>query len=63
MGISYPADAKPRIKWDHVDGPLLTCHDGTPHWLTMWERLLYRAGYLTIEELDRRYNSEPQKGW
>lgn len=62
MGHSYPADAKPHIKWDHVDGPLLTCRDGTPHWLSAWERLLMHSGFLTIDELDRRHNNEPQKG-
>jgi hypothetical protein len=61
-GHSYPSDSKPHIKWNHVDGPLLICRDGTPHFLSAWERFLFRANFLTIEELDRRHNSEPRKG-
>lgn len=63
MTVSRQAGAEPHIKWNHVDGPMLTCRDGSAHWLTMWERFLFRAGFLTLEELDKRYNSEPQKGW
>lgn len=61
MSVQRGPDAKPTIQWNHVDGPMLICADGTPHWLTMWERLLFRAGFLTLEQLDRQYNSEPCK--
>ena len=37
--IQYPKDSEPHINWNHIDGPLLTCRDGTPHWLTVTERL------------------------
>lgn len=53
-------NAKPYIKWDHTDGPLLVCADGTPHWLTLWESLCVRAGILKLDRLDRKYNSKPR---
>ena len=37
-------DARPHVQWNHCDGPLLVCADGTPHWLTLWERMALRAG-------------------
>lgn len=54
--------AKPHINWKHIDGPLLTCRDGTPHWLTMAERLWLKLGLTTIEQLDAKHNHEPQRG-
>ena len=59
---SYPIESKPSITWNHVDGTLLTCRDGTPHWLSLWEKLSLRAGLISLEDLDRKYNSEPQRG-
>lgn len=53
--VGFPADSKPHINWKHVDGPLLCCRDGTPHWLTMQERIWMRLGLTNIEQLDRRY--------
>lgn len=55
-------NAKPRIKWNHIDGPLLICRDGTLHWLTMAERLWTRLGLTTIDQLDAKYNHEPPQG-
>ena len=60
--VSYPNDSKPHIEWGHVDGPLLICRDGTPHWLTRAERLWLRLGLTTIEQLDAKHNREPQRG-
>jgi len=60
--LSYEAGAKPYIQWNHIDGALLTCSDGTPHWLTLIERLLVKSGFMSIEQLDNKYNSEPRKG-
>jgi hypothetical protein len=60
--IQYPADSKPHIKWNHIDGPLLFCRDGTPHWLTIRERLWLRMGLTNINQLDEKYCQEPQRG-
>lgn len=62
MKWGYPDDSKPHIQWNHADGPLLVCRDGTPHWLTMAERLWLRLGLTTLEQLDVKYNHEPQRG-
>lgn len=62
MDIGYPDESRPHIQWNHVDGPLLVCRDGTPHWLTAWERLLVRSGFMTIDHLDAKYNHEPCRG-
>jgi hypothetical protein len=50
--LSY---SKPWIKWNHIDGPLLVCRDGTPHWLTLWERLLLRIGLTDVVKLDKKH--------
>lgn len=55
-------NAEPHIQWNHVDGPLLVCRDGTPHWLTMVERLWLRLELTTLEQLDAKHNHEPQRG-
>ena len=55
-------NAEPHIQWNHVDGPLLVCRDGTPHWLTISERLWIRLGLTTLEQLDAKHNHEPQRG-
>ena len=60
--IQYPADSKPHIKWNHIDGPLLYCRDGTLHWLTTVERLWLRMGFTNINQLDEKYCQEPQRG-
>ena len=60
--IPHPPTDDPMIVWNHVDGPLLICKDGTPHWLSLFERLMVRANMMTITHLDQKYNSDPQKG-
>jgi hypothetical protein len=59
---SYPSNVEPYIQWDHVDGALLICRDGTPHWLTASERLWLRFGFTNINQLDEKYCREPQRG-
>jgi hypothetical protein len=54
-------NAGPHIQWNHIDGPLLCCRDGTLHWLTMAERLWMRLGLTTLEQLDSKHNHEPQR--
>jgi hypothetical protein len=40
MGTTQHAPgAEPYIQWNHIDGPLLCCRDGTLHWLTKAEQL------------------------
>lgn len=56
-----PSD--PEIQWNHVDGPLLRCSDGTLHWLTMHERMMLRFGFTSIEDLNSHYRTDlPQRG-
>lgn len=57
-----PIRMAPCIDWEDGEGPLLVCKDGTKHRLTLMERLSVKAGYSTIEQLDKQYNSEPQQG-
>lgn len=61
-GTQREPGAEPHIKWKHIDGPLLVCRDGTMHWLTKVERLWMKLGLTTIEQLDAKYNQEPQQG-
>jgi hypothetical protein len=60
--ISYPEDSKPHINWNHIDGPLLTCRDGTPHWLTLQEILWMKLGFTNIDQLNDKHSHEDCKG-
>lgn len=62
MMTEYPEDSTPQINWNHIDGPLLTCRDGTPHWLTTVESLWMKMGFTNINQLDNKYCQEPQRG-
>lgn len=60
--ISYPEDSKSEIQWDHIDGPLFHGKDGCLHWLTLVETLMFRVGLMSISDLERKYNNNPQRG-
>lgn len=62
MTVSYSEDAESHISWNHVDGPMFCGKDGYVHWLTLLERLMFRSGLMTIKDLERKYNYDPQKG-
>ncbi len=53
---------RPIINWYHVDGPLLTCSDGTPHWLTKAEMFHLKFGFTSIDKLNKLHSKEPQRG-
>lgn len=59
--IGYPADSKPEIV-QKSDGSLLICEDGTAHFLTLWERLGLKAGFLTLEQLNDKYRQKDTQG-
>lgn len=50
--VSFPSYSKPYIKWKHIDGPLLITASGECHWLTLFERLLFKLELLTIDDFD-----------
>ncbi len=53
-GLSFPAEGKPCILVNHIDGPLLTFRDGQMHWLTIWERLQFWLGLTDAERLEKK---------
>ncbi len=53
--IGFGEDSKADINWDHVDGPLLYCRDGSIHWLTWFERFCLYFGFIDINYLDKKY--------
>lgn len=53
--MSYPKTARPSIKKNHIDGPLLTLRDGRMHWLTLWERALLAMGLTDAARLERKH--------
>lgn len=55
--ISHPRDSMPHIQFEHVDGPMLHCRDGSVHFLTWRERIALKFGMITLEELDARHRS------
>jgi hypothetical protein len=50
------------IDWDHENGAMLQCSDGSIHLLTLWERLAMRASITTIDALDKKYRYDDCKG-
>ncbi len=54
-GHGFPISARPSIKRNHIDGPLLTFRDGQMHWLTTWERILLALGATDAEKLERKH--------
>ena len=60
--VSYPENSKPEIQWNHIDGPLLHCRDGTLHWLGRVEVIWLYLGFTNINQLDNKYCMEPQRG-
>ncbi len=53
-GTSFPMSARPSIRPNHIDGPMLTFRDGQMHWLTIWERILFRLGRIDAASLERK---------
>lgn len=49
---------RPSVQWNHVDGPMLRCCDGSIHWLTWKERFLIWIGRITVESLDPMWDEE-----
>lgn len=46
---------QPRVKWEHIDGPMMVRHDGTLKWLTLRERFMHWIGVWSLEHIaDRR---------
>ena len=58
----FEEDIQPSIQWNHIDGPLLCCRDGSLHWLTTVEKLWLKMGFTNINQLDDKYCKEDQRG-
>ena len=54
-GVGYPKGVEPIINWCHIDGPLLYTSDCSLHWLTLWERIQMRFGWIDIYDLDLKH--------
>ena len=54
--------SKPCIDWTDEETPVLICRDNTIHPLTKFELIMLNMGIYSLEFLDRKYNSEPQRG-
>lgn len=53
----YYGIREPYIKWKHTDGPVLTCSDGSMHYLTWIEQLQFKFRFTNIEKLNRKYTN------
>lgn len=53
--VGWPANSEPSISALHIDGPLLHFRNGELHWLTLWERLLFRMGWTDAKTLERKH--------
>lgn len=56
ISVSVEQDSEPSIQWNHIDGPLLHCLDGSMHWLTLREKVLLRWKKITIGDLNDKYS-------
>lgn len=54
-GVGWPAEREPSIEAKHIDGPLLIFRNGELHWLTLWERLLFKLGMTDAKALERKH--------
>lgn len=56
-GVGVPreaVEADPAIRWNHIDGPMMTWA-GHMHWLTWRERFLLWTGRETAESLAQKH--------
>lgn len=53
-GVAYKEYRPPSINEHHIDGPLLYFSDGQLHWLTFWERVLFRLDLTDAMELQQK---------
>jgi len=58
--VSYPKSARPHIKRNHIDGPLLTMRNGECHWLTWLERIQLVLGRTDALKLEKKYRPHLQ---
>lgn len=49
---------KPRIQWEHVDGPVLIYSDGQLHWLTWREKIACLFAFTDAETLQKKHRPE-----
>lgn len=56
MGVQVAPGAISFIQWEHIDGPLFYGKDGYLHWLTLRERIQFKLGLLSLEDLEKKYN-------
>ena len=56
----HPTHTTAYIKWT-VDGPMLRCSDGTIHFLSLFERLMFAVGAYTIDSLNKTHNTAPRR--
>lgn len=47
--------AKPSVLLTHLDGPLLVCTDGSPHWLNIFEYLSLKLRLTNADKLNAKY--------
>ncbi len=58
--VGWEAKNRPSIRWNHIDGPLLTFRNGEMHWLTWRERFRCWMGWddaISLESKHRPYLS------
>lgn len=56
--VCWPAHSRPSIQANHIDGPLLHMRNGEMHWLTIWERILFKLGRADAFSLERKHRPE-----
>lgn len=58
--VGWPADSRPSIQANHIDGPLLHFRNGELHWLTLRERFLFWLGLVDAYSLEHKHRPHLQ---
>lgn len=63
VAVPFIPDAKPQIRWKHIDGPMLVLRNATLHWLTWRERFRCWLGLDDAFSLERKHAPDFVRRW
>lgn len=56
----WPAESRPSIQMNHIDGPVLYFRNGEIQWLTLFERFMVWVGRADAFSLERKHRPHLQ---
>lgn len=58
--VGWPAESRPSLRMNHVDGPVVHFRNGEIHWLTIGERFMVWVGRADEFSLERKHRPHLQ---